>query len=475
MKKVIIIGAGITGLSAGINALLKGHTVSIYEKCESVGGCCNGWYRDGLYIDNCMHWLTGTNQHTKLFKLWKKLGAIDETSNLYQGSYFYKSCLNNESISLYCNTEKVRNEMIKLSPEDRKEIDCFIDIVNNFIITNKKTNIIKNLFNKSCGYTKGYLKYHKLSLLDLSKKFKHPLLQKLFTDYLPSSYSSLALIISYATFASGNGKLYTKGSLQFSNNMKERFLELGGKLYLNSEISKINIENKKFCSIVCNQKTIKADILISCIDPFYLFKNLLSDSYLPKQLYEKKLCKQENKVISSFHSAYVINKNNLKFKDTIIIEIPKTQVGLSKINRLLIKEYSYLNPSSDTVVIQCFIIQNMIDYEYWEQLYDDNKENYNESKNKIGLKLQELITNYDNSLFDNIKLLDTWTPVTYTNYFNSYYGSYMGFVFKKNSKFFKLSPKIKDIKNMYYLSYFQTICGGLPICAELGEDIIKYL
>ena len=36
MKKVIIIGAGVTGLSAGIHALLKGHEVSIYEKNDII-------------------------------------------------------------------------------------------------------------------------------------------------------------------------------------------------------------------------------------------------------------------------------------------------------------------------------------------------------------------------------------------------------------------------------------------------------
>ena len=143
MKKVIIIGAGVTGLSAGIHALLKGHEVSIYEKNDICGGCCGGWFRNNYYIDNCMHWLTGTNQHTKTFKLWKKLGAIDETSNLYQGKYFYKSTFENDSIELNCDTEKVRNDMIRLSPEDRKEIDKFINTVNYFIKTNKKN---KHLF-----------------------------------------------------------------------------------------------------------------------------------------------------------------------------------------------------------------------------------------------------------------------------------------------------------------------------------------
>lgn len=75
MKNIIIIGSGITGLSARINALLKGYKVTIYEKNNFVGGCASGWYRKNYYIDNCMHWLTGTNQYTKDFKAWKKLGV----------------------------------------------------------------------------------------------------------------------------------------------------------------------------------------------------------------------------------------------------------------------------------------------------------------------------------------------------------------------------------------------------------------
>ena len=474
MKKVIIIGAGITGLSAGINSLLKGHEVSIYEKNDFVGGCCTGWVRNNFYIDNCMHWLTGTNQHTKLFKLWKKLGAMDETSNLHQGKYFYKSYLNGESISLYCNTEKTRNEMIRISPEDRKEIDKLINIINHFITTNKKNNILKNLFVKSCSYTKGYLKYHKLSLGDLSKKFKHPLLRKMLTDYLPASYSSLAFIISYATFASGNGKIFKDGSMRFSNNIKNRFLELGGNLYLNSEVTKINIENKKFDSIVCNKKTIKGDILISCIDPFYLFNNLLNNTNLPKKLNDRKLYKQENPIVSSFHCAYVIDRKDLKFLDSTIIEIPKIQVGLSPINRLFVKEYSYLN-NNDKVVLQTFIVQNMVDYEYWEQLYKYSKADYNALKYDIGCKILDALVCYNSELKNSIELLDTWTPLTYNNYYNSYYGSYMGFVFTKNNSLKNISPKVKDIKNFYYLSYWQAPTGGLPVAAQLGDEITKYL
>ena len=475
MKKVIIIGAGITGLSAGINALLKGHDVSIYEKNNFVGGCCNGWYRDNVYIDNCMHWLTGTNQHTKLFKLWKKIGAIDETSNLYQSKYFYKSELNGESISLLCNTEKTRNDMIKLSPEDRKEIDKFINTVNFLIVTNKSNNFLKNICANTYSYTKCFFKYHKLSLYDLAKKFKHPLLKRMFTDYLPGSYSSLCLLYAYATFASGNGKIYKNGSKEFSENIRNKFLDLGGNLYLEHNVSKINIENNKFASIIVNDKCVKGEILISCIDPYYLFNNLLNENYIPKKLSEKKLNKNNYSTISSYHCAFLTNKDSLKFKDSIIFEIPNIQVGLKQINRLLIKDYSYLYPNSDKTVIQAFIIQDTEDYEYWCHIYNNNKSEYNSIKQNIAYKIMDTLISKDKNLKDNIKLLDSWTPITYNNYFNTYYGSYMGFVLKKKMNINKLSPKIKDLKNIYYLSYWQNSIGGLPVAAKLGNSIKKYL
>lgn len=475
MKNVIIVGAGITGLSAGINALLKGHNVVIYEKNNFSGGCCSGWYKNNYYIDNCMHWLTGTNQHTKLFKLWKKLGAIDETSNLYQGSCFYKSYYNGESISLTCNTEKVRNAMIKISPEDRKEIDKFINAVNYFIKTNKKINFICDLFNKTNGCLKTILRFHRLSLGEYAKRFKHPLLQKLFTDYIPSNYSTLSLICAYSTFASGNGKIYSDGSSKFAKNIEKRFLDLGGCIYYNSEVTKINIENNKFKSIVVNNEIIEGDILISCIDAYYLFDKLLSNDYLPKILNTKQAYKKQNPIISSFQCAYLVNKKDLHFKDTIIFDIPKIQVGLSVINRLVLKEYSYLDNKSDKVVIQAFIVQNMIDYDYWQQLHSNNCIEYNNIKNDLGLKIMDVIIGKNNKFINNIELLDTWTPITYNSYFNSYYGSYMGYVLLKGANFKKLSPKIDKIKNLYYLSYWQNTFGGLPVAAQLGESISKYL
>ena len=49
-KNIIIIGAGVSGLTAGIYAEMNGFHAIILEKNPSVGGLCTGWYRKGHYL-----------------------------------------------------------------------------------------------------------------------------------------------------------------------------------------------------------------------------------------------------------------------------------------------------------------------------------------------------------------------------------------------------------------------------------------
>ena len=52
MKKVIIVGGGISGMAAGIILQNSGFETEIYEKNPVPGGELTGWKREGVYIDN---------------------------------------------------------------------------------------------------------------------------------------------------------------------------------------------------------------------------------------------------------------------------------------------------------------------------------------------------------------------------------------------------------------------------------------
>lgn len=68
MTKVVIIGGGISGLSAEIHASQVGYKTEIFEKNATAGGLCSGWDRQGYHIDNCIHYLTGCKPTDELYE-----------------------------------------------------------------------------------------------------------------------------------------------------------------------------------------------------------------------------------------------------------------------------------------------------------------------------------------------------------------------------------------------------------------------
>lgn len=51
MKKIIIVGAGVAGLSAGIHAIQSGFDVTIMEMHNISGGNCTSWSRKGYLFE----------------------------------------------------------------------------------------------------------------------------------------------------------------------------------------------------------------------------------------------------------------------------------------------------------------------------------------------------------------------------------------------------------------------------------------
>ena len=80
MTKVVVIGAGISGLSAGIYAARAGFDVTIIEQHNIAGGLSTSWSRKGYYFEGGMHWLTGSSPEMPLNKVWREVGALQDNN-----------------------------------------------------------------------------------------------------------------------------------------------------------------------------------------------------------------------------------------------------------------------------------------------------------------------------------------------------------------------------------------------------------
>lgn len=99
MKKIVIAGGGVSGLTAGIYAQKAGYQAVICEKNAVPGGECTGWDREGYHIDNCIHWMMGTSGKSALHDIWKETGALG-TRPVHHMDAMYTSRLRGEAITL---------------------------------------------------------------------------------------------------------------------------------------------------------------------------------------------------------------------------------------------------------------------------------------------------------------------------------------------------------------------------------------
>jgi len=73
-KSIVIVGAGIAGLSTGCYARMNGFKTTIYETHQVPGGLCAAWKRKGYTFDISMHMLTGS-KCGPLYRMWQELGV----------------------------------------------------------------------------------------------------------------------------------------------------------------------------------------------------------------------------------------------------------------------------------------------------------------------------------------------------------------------------------------------------------------
>ena len=480
-EKVVIVGGGIAGLSAGIYALLAGFDAEIYEKNAVPGGECMGWNRKGYHIDNCIHWLTGTDQKTGLWKVWKTVGAIDENTEYADTEKFYTSRIGDKELTLWNDLDRTEKELIEASPEDEAEIRKFIEYVRYAECCNipsiKPFDMMGirdyiELGKNMADMPKVMKEYGKISCSDLGKRFKSPVLRRMMSDYLPGEYTAYSLLVSYATMTSGNGNIPLKGSLAMTLRIVERFKELGGVLHTSTSVKEIIIKGKKAEGIRLEDGTVvSADHVISAVDTDFLYGRLIDRKYMPSELAKAYENRKEYPITTGFQVAYAID-DDFSGKDTIFFDCDPVKVGTRSIGRLSVKNYAYdksFAPEGKTV-LQANLGQSDEDYLFWESL---SEEDYKAEKARLAEEITNRIVKEFPELEGRIELLDAWTPLTYNRYCNAYHGSYMGFVTTVGNKQMRFKGVVKGVSNLFVAGQWVMSPGGLPIAVISGKFAVQ--
>lgn len=122
MKKIVIIGGGVAGLSAGIYAAMHGFSPEILEMHHTSGGQCTAWERKKYRFDYCLHWLVGTSSGP-FYDIWRETNVINDTTTIIDHEIHSKlhDSEGNEFI-IYSDIKSWEEYLLNIAPEDEKAI-----------------------------------------------------------------------------------------------------------------------------------------------------------------------------------------------------------------------------------------------------------------------------------------------------------------------------------------------------------------
>ena len=476
MKKIIIIGAGLGGLSAACRLARDGFEVTVLEKNKTVGGKVNFVESNGYKFDTGASLLTMRHVLEEVFQFcgrrledYLEIVACEPICRYFwtDGTIFDASQ----------NLEKTESEIEKLEPRDVENFRKYLadskqkyEIAARTFLARSLNDLPKLLTRENLP---DLLKISTSKTLDRhnAKYFQSEKLRQLFNRF--ATYNGSSPFQTPATFALipyvefGLGAWYVKGGMSRIPQALARLARaLGIKILTDREVEKINVENKKAVGVkIKDGETMVSDFVVSNADAIETYRNLLPPENKKFQNREPS-CSGFVLLIGTRRKFPQLAHHNIFFSDDYQAEFD----AIFKSKRPAPNPTIYVCAASVTDRTQspegCENLFVLVNAPYTSERtnWEAEKKNYRDLIIKkleaSGLKDLETLIDFEQII----------TPADFEKKYRANRGSIYGIssngIF---SAFMRVPNKSKTIENLYFVGGATHPGGGIPLVLLSGK------
>ncbi|MDR0642953.1 MAG: NAD(P)/FAD-dependent oxidoreductase [Treponema sp.] len=487
--KLAVIGAGIAGLTAGVYALQSGFDVTIYESHSAPGGASTSWRRRGYLFEGGLHWLNGSSPASSLHKIWRDIGALDEQTPVYNRDPFFVVDLQGRRACLYRDLEKLKDHLLTVSPEDRREILRLTGDIKKFaavdmpigdlrgLKTRERARVPLSFFIKMIPAFTRFPFWSGRTVGEYAKRFKSPLLRELVSGLVRIDTSALSLIFTLSTLAFGDGGYPQGGSLGMALRIAATVKKLGGTIRFNSPVDRVLIRGGAAAAVRTGGLEIPAAAVIVTQDTLTAVDSLF-DTPL-REAWIEKMRGNTRPMVSTFISLG-IEADLSALPESLVFSTGKPLLcGGREIRVLNVNNYAAYaahrpRGDSDYAPAGCSAVTSLIpgdSYDFWKQCRENG--DYGDEKRRLAENFIEILGEIWPQIRGKIAVWDVATPLTYERYLHSYRGSYMSIMEKGIPPVYPV--KSGSVKNLYFAGQRLIPPGGLPVAAETGRRAVQQL
>lgn len=480
---ILIIGAGMAGLSAGCYAQMNGFESRIFEMGQRAGGVCQSWERNGYTVNGCIHWLVGSNPKSSFYGIWEELGAV-QNLRFIDHDRFGTFEHSEGTIILFSDADRLQEHLLEVAPEDARWIRSLthgIRVLSGFELSpmDEKRGLAAWLENASFLITRfpvvrEMFRWLGLTIGDFAAKLKNPILKSVFLHFWHPDMSMIAFVATLAFLHRKIAGYPVGGSALFIEQVVDRYESLGGTIHYGAEVEEIIVRDGKAVGVrLCDGAIHYADFIVAAADGHATIFKMLKGKFVNARL------QKHYDVLQPFppllFASFGIRESFSQIPSSVMgIEFPLSKplsIGNQQVDRMGVQIYNFdptLAAKGKTVITSML----EADFDYWNELYQEREHYLAVKENVLRLWLQGLEERFP-GITQKVEMSDLSTPATFHHYTGNFRGSYEGWLPTPLALRTKMDKTLPGLENFFLAGHWVEPGGGLPPAAMSGRNVVK--
>ncbi len=432
---IVVIGAGLGGLSAAATLAQKGKKVLIVESQQKIGGYAHCFEKKTWQFDASLHALDGGYEGGWTDYALSALNIKNEL-RLMRLDPFYRAIFPSHDISVSSNMFLYESELVRHFPSERTGLRALFDNMHKVYLQMRRirhdmnacpqdmTDPIKSFPELIKAMTMSWEEFLQQYLSDM--RLKGIISAEWIYYGLPPSRLSAALYaatwISYHFY----GAWYPQGgSDALCRALQKRILESGGEILTNHTVKNIVIENNSATGIVCeNDEMFRTRGVISNADSYQTIFEMIDSSYIPSNYRTRIEAQKPSLSTVNIYAGIDAGQADREIHEYFILDAYDPEVQYESICRgnwekvpLLLVDYNQVNKQFQMKSKNAITIMALAPWEYaknknQEVWHGGVGDNYVNLKNEIAHTFFERVRKYFPPLKNNPEYYTLATPRT---------------------------------------------------------------
>jgi phytoene desaturase len=490
-RSVIIIGAGLAGLSAGCFAQMNGYQSHIFEYHSQPGGVAAWWRRKEYLIDGGIHFLMGHKPGSALYDLYQVLGILP---GVHVGDFDTFGCYVHEptgtSIEVTPDLARLAADLKALSPADGRLVDGLIsgaqamqgmDMSAIGMARPPELSSPLDQFRELWSarrMLRFFLGRFGRPMAECARHARHPalagFLETLFLPEVPVYFVMMLL----ALLADGQLGLLLGGCRDFVKALEQRYLDLGGEITYKARVEEILVEADRAVGVRLAEGAPapaerRADAVISAADGRSTIYDLLGGRYVDAAIEKRYATWPRFRPLLMISYGAARDLTGEPPFTTLVLKEP-LQVADEDVSTVVVRACGYsdrFGPAGKSVIQ----VELETGWDYWHSLRQASEGRYDAEKGRIAADVLRRLEAHHPGISTQIEVTDVATPYTTWRYTLNDRGSWEGWLLTPEMMRTAIKRTLPGLADFYMAGQWVMPGGGVPPVLFSGQHAVQLL